>query len=308
MTSRALPFPARSTPITARTNTRKVVTTLLIMAVLGIYSVLSLMPFLWMASTAFKTNEEIYVQVPRFFPSQLNTDSFQWVFTYTQIPRYFMNSLFVGVVQTTIELALVAMAGYGFARLKFRGNRVLFWLVIATMAIPWHVLLIPRFLIVRYFPLFGGNNLLGQGGTGMVDSLWALILPGLVSAFGIFLFRQFFMTLPKELEDAARIDGANEFRIFWQVMLPLAKPAILAMAIFAFRESWNSFVWPLIVIRSNKDLRTIQIGLSYLRDDSSVNWQVLMAATLLATVPLILVFTVLQRYFVQGIALTGTKG
>jgi multiple sugar transport system permease protein len=235
-------------------------------------------------------------------------DAFAWVLENTQIPRYFLNSLAIGIVQTVIELMFVAMAGYAFARLKFRGREVLFWLIVASMAVPWHVLLIPRFLIVRFFPLFGGNDILGRGGSGMVDSVWALILPGLISAFGVFMFRQFFKTLPKDLEDAARIDGANEWTIFSRVMLPLARPAVLAMAIFAFRESWNSFVWPLVVIRSNRELRTIQIGLSYLRDDAGVDWQVLMAATLLATVPLIVVFVVLQRYFVQGIALTGSKG
>jgi ABC-type glycerol-3-phosphate transport system permease component len=280
----------------------------IIVLFLAIYAAFSLMPFLWMGSTAFKTDDEIYVQQPRFLPEELRLDAILHVLTKTQIPRYFLNSLFVGLVQTVFEVLMAAMAGYAFARTEFRGRRVLFWIIIATMSIPWHVLLIPRFLIVRFFPLFGGNNLLGQGGSGMVDSIWALILPGLVSAFGVFLFRQFFMTLPKELEDAARIDGAGEFRIFWQVMLPLARPAVIVMSIFAFRESWNAFVWPLIVVRSNQGLRTIQIGLSYLRDDQGYDWPVLMAATLFATLPLIIIFIVLQRYFVQGIALTGSKG
>jgi multiple sugar transport system permease protein len=291
-----------------RTHPGRLIGKTIIVLLLAAYAGFSLMPFLWMASTAFKTDEEIYVPQPTFLPRDLNLDAITHVLTNTQIPRYFINSVFVGITQTTFEVLLAAMAGYAFARLKFRGSTVLFWMIIATMSIPWHVLLIPRFLIIKFFPLFGGNDLLGQGGSGMVDSIWALILPGLVSAFGVFLFRQFFQTLPKELEDAARIDGAGEFRIFWQVMLPLAKPAVIVMAIFAFRESWNAFVWPLIVIRSNTALRTIQIGLSYLRDDAGYDWPVLMSATLFATLPLILLFVVLQRYFVQGIALTGTKG
>jgi multiple sugar transport system permease protein len=279
-----------------------------IITLLSAYTILSLMPFLWMASTAFKSNEELYRPNPTFIPERPQLDAFRWVFENTQIPRYFINSLFLGAVQTVAELLMAATAGYAFARLSFRGSKVLFWLIVGSMAIPWHVLLIPRFLIVRFFPLFGGNDIFGRGGSGMIDSIWALLIPGLVSAFGVFMFRQFFMTLPKDLEDAARIDGANEFTIFWRVMLPLASPAVLAMAIFAFRESWNSFVWPLVVIRNSKELRTIQIGLSYLREDSGVDWQALMAATLLATIPLIIVFVVLQRYFVQGIALTGSKG
>lgn len=280
---------------------------IIVVALLAAYSLLSLMPFIWMALTSVKTNAEVYVSPPVWIPSQVQFESFQNVLDNSKFPVYFANSMLVAIVHTVAESLLAAMAGYAFARLKFRGRQFLFWFIIATMAIPWHVLLIPRFLIIRFFPLVGGNNLLGQGGNGFYDTIWALIIPGLVSAFGIFLFRQFFLTLPKELEDAARIDGASEGMIFWRIMLPLTTPALIANAIFAFRESWNSFVWPLIVTRSEA-LRTVQIGLSYLRDDVGNDFQVLMAASLLATLPLILIFIVMQRYFVQGIALTGTKG
>jgi multiple sugar transport system permease protein len=160
---------------------------------------------------------------------------------------------------------------------------------------------------MRFFPLTGGNDLFGQGGSGLYDTVLGILLPGMITPFGIFMFRQFFLTLPRDLEDAARIDGCTEWQIYWRVMLPLTKPAIVTLAIFTFQGSWNMFIWPLVMTRT-ETLRTIQIALAFFRQDQNIQWALLMAATTMATLPIILVFLVLQRYFTQGIAMTGLKG
>jgi multiple sugar transport system permease protein len=202
---------------------------------------------------------------------------------------------------------LSALAGYAFARLRFPGNKLLFLLVLATLMVPYQVTIIPLFVIIRHMPLFGGNDILGQGGIGWINSYWGLVVPGAVGAFGIFMLRQFFQTLPVELEDAARIDGAGELRIFWQIMLPLAMPAIATLAIFSFQAGWNAFFWPLLITTTD-DMRTIQLGLTVFVQQYSTQWDQLMAATVVATTPVILAFAVGQRLLVRGIAFTGLKG
>jgi len=198
------------------------------------------------------------------------------------------------------------MAGYAFGRLKFRGCNILFVLVLITMMIPFQMLLVPLFVMLRHWPLAGGNDLLGAGGKGLIDSLPGLILPNLVTPFGIFLMRQFTLSLPSELADAARIDGAGEFQIFYKIMLPLTKPALVTLGIFAFQEAWNDFTWPLI-ISTSANSRTLQLGLQVFRDQDLTDWGPLMAGTAITVLPLLLIFIFGQRYFVEGVALTGTK-
>ena len=156
-------------------------------------------------------------------------------------------------------------------------------------------------------PLAGGNNLLGQNGTGWLDSFPGLIFPLVGSGFYVFLLRQFFLTLPKELEDAARIDGSSEFNVFWRIILPLCKPALAVVALFSFQYSWNDFLWPLVIIQSDR-MRTVQLGLALFRTQTRINWGVLMAGTAIATIPTVVLFLSFQQYFVRGIALTGIKG
>jgi multiple sugar transport system permease protein len=175
------------------------------------------------------------------------------------------------------------------------------------MMIPFQMLLIPLFIILKSWPLAGGNNILGAGGTGLIDTLAGLTVPNTISAFGIFLMRQFSKTLPSELADAARIDGCSEAKIFWQIMLPLMKPAVTTLAIFAFQGSWNDFTWPLIITMSERT-RTLQLGLQTFQNQFFTEWGLLMAGTTITILPLITIFVIGQRYFIQGIALTGTKG
>jgi len=276
-------------------------------AILLAGAVLMLLPFVWMLSTSLKPPYELFTVPPTWIPSQLQWDTYARAMSAGNFGRYALNSLFLGVANVVTNVLLSALAGYAFARLRFPGNNVLFLLVLATLMVPYQVTIIPLFVIIRHIPLFGGNDILGQGGIGWINSYWGLIVPGAVGAFGIFMLRQFFQTLPKELEDAARIDGASELRIFWQIMLPLAMPAVATLAIFSFQSGWNAFLWPLLITTTD-DMRTIQLGLTVFVQQYSTQWDQLMAATVVATMPVILAFAIGQRLLVRGIAFTGLKG
>ncbi len=266
-----------------------------------------LLPFVWMISTSLKPAYELFTVPPTWIPSQPQWDTYVKAMSAGNFGRYAMNSLFLGIANMLSNVILSALAGYAFARLRFPGSKLLFLLVLATLMVPYQVTIIPLFVIIRHIPMFGGNDFLGQGGIGWINSYWGLIVPGAVGAFGIFMLRQFFQTLPVELEDAARIDGASEFRIFWQIMLPLAMPAIATLSIFSFQAGWNAFLWPLLITTTD-DMRTIQLGLTVFVQQYSTQWDQLMAATVVATMPVILVFGIGQRLLVRGIAFTGLKG
>jgi len=269
-------------------------------------AVAMLLPFVWMLSTSVKPADQLFSVPPTWLPRPIQWDNYARAMGAGNFGRYAMNSLLLGAANVVTNVLLSALAGYAFARLRFPGRNVLFLLVLATLMVPYQVTIIPLFVIVRHIPLFGGNDLLGQGGIGWINSYWGLIVPGAVGAFGIFMLRQFFQTLPNELEDAARIDGADEFRIFWQIMLPLAMPAVATLAIFSFQAGWNAFLWPLLITTTD-DMRTIQLGLTVFVQQYSTQWDQLMAATVVATLPVILVFAFGQRLLVRSIAFTGIK-
>lgn len=219
---------------------------------------------------------------------------------------YFRNSVIISIGHTAITLLFGAMAGYSLARIKFRGAEIVFLAFVAMLMIPTYTKIVPQFLLVKFMPLFGGNDIFGQGGTGWLDSWWALIIPGGLSTAAIFLFRQFYLSLPKELEEAARIDGLSEFRIFAQIYTPLIKPGIATVGLLTFQETWNNFLWPLLVTSSN-ELRVIQVGLAVFQQLDNTSWNYLMAGTMMATVPMVLMFVFAQKYFVQGFTNAGIK-
>ncbi len=266
-----------------------------------------LLPFLWMISTSLKPADQLFAVPPVWIPRELHFDTYARAMGSGNFGRYALNSLVLAVANTLTNVCLAALAGYAFARLEFPGRRFLFVLVLATLMIPYQVTIIPLFVIIRHIPLFGGNDLIGEGGIGWMNSYWGLIVPGAVGAFGIFLLRQSFQTLPADLEDAARIDGAGEFRIFWQIMFPLALPALATLAIFSFQAGWNAFLWPLLITTTD-DMRTVQLGLTVFVQQYSTQWDQLMAATVVATLPMIAAFAFGQRLLVRGIAFTGLKG
>lgn len=285
---------------------RRGVGSLLPHAVLVLGAVVMLLPFAWMVSTSLKPADQLFTVPPTWIPRAPQWDTYARAMGAGNFGRYALNSAILAVANTLTNVLLSALAGYAFARLTFPGRRLLFVLVLATLMVPYQVTIIPLFVIVRHMPLFGGNDLFGQGGIGWINSYWGLIVPGAVGAFGIFLMRQFFQTLPRELEDAARIDGAGELRIFAQIMLPLASPAIGTLAIFSFQSGWNAFLWPLLITTTD-DMRTIQHGLTVFVQQYSTQWDQLMAATVVATVPVIVAFAIGQRLLVRGIAFTGLK-
>jgi multiple sugar transport system permease protein len=222
------------------------------------------------------------------------------------VERWFINSAIVATGITVLQLFFNSLAAYVFAKRKFPGRDLIFLLFLGTMMVPATVTLIPNYLVLKAIPLFGGNDIWGVGGHGMLDSYYGLILPNAVSAFGIFLLRQYMQSIPDDLLDAARIDGASEFRIFWKIVMPLCRPALAAMFIFTFTYAWEDFLWPLI-ITSNPDLYTAPLGMALFSTRNRTSWDMLMAGSVIATLPMILIFLIFQRQFIRGISLSGMK-
>ncbi|MEV7422415.1 MULTISPECIES: carbohydrate ABC transporter permease [unclassified Streptomyces] len=278
----------------------------LLYAVLTLGAAVMLVPFAWMVLTALKPAAELGKGT--WLPERVRWGNFADAFSAAPFDVYFRNSLLMSVSQTLITVVFASAAGYALARTPIRGRGLFFGLTVGMIMVPVYVILIPRFLIVRSIPFFGGNDWLGQGGTGWLDSWWALIVPGALAPLYIFLARQFYVDLPDELADAARIDGLSEIGIWARVMTPLIKPAVITIAVFQFQSSWNDFLWPLLVTRTD-EMRPIQLGLAvFSHADIEVQWNYLMAGTALATLPMIALFLVAQRYFVEGMASAGLKG
>ncbi|HOK53051.1 MAG TPA: carbohydrate ABC transporter permease [Armatimonadota bacterium] len=253
-----------------------------------------LVPFCWMIITSLRDKTEFFREITGLLPTGPHWSNYIDAWTTMPFGRYFFNSFFVAVVVTFGQMITCSFAAYAFARLKFRGREPLFKGYLSTMMIPQQVTLIPLFLLMVKFR--------------WLDSYYALIVPFLVSAYGCFLLKQFFLTIPEDLEDAARIDGASHWSIFWRIILPLSKPALAAFGVFTFLASWNSFIWPLIVI-SRPTMKTLPIGLQALQGFyGDGNWAVLMAGSVIAALPMIVIFLFAQRYFIEGITLTGIKG
>lgn len=286
---------------------RKKLSRVLLYLILIVLAILMVVPLAWMIITSLRPDYSRGDVSSNPFLAYLNWGNYVVAWQRANFSRYTLNTAIYATVCTVGQVFFCAMAGYAFARLKFRGSDLLFILVLITMMIPFQMLLVPLFVMLRHWPLAGGNDLFGAGGRGLIDSLPGLIIPNLVTGFGIFMMRQFTLSLPSELADAARIDGANEFQIFTKIMLPLTKPALVTLGIFAFQEAWNDFTWPLIVSTSANS-RTLQLGLQTFQDQTLTEWGPLMAGTVITVLPLLLVFIFGQRYFVEGIALTGTKG
>ena len=261
-----------------------------LLLILGV--VLSLLPFFWMVSTSLKSAAKALVLPPQWIPNPFYWKTYINAWKAAPFARLFFNSIFMAVSVTLGHLAFGSLAAFAFARIKVPGGKFLFLFYLATMMIPTQVLLIPQYLIVHRF--------------GWIDTYFALIIPSLAGAFSTFLLRQFFLTLPSELEDAALIDGCSWYRIFWQIILPLSKPALASVTIIIFTENWNSFLWPLVVTNRMK-MRNVQVGLSVFREEFATYWPELMAACTFITIPTLIVFLIFQKYFVTGIATTGLK-
>ncbi len=254
-------------------------------------------PFLWMLTVSLRTPGSEFSYPPQILPREFNFSQYQRLFANLPFARYFLNTVIVTAGTVVGQLAICSLAAYGFARLKFMGRDTIFVLYLTTMMIPFQITLIPTYLIITQL--------------GWVNTYQGLIVPGISSAFGIFLLRQSFLNIPRDYQDAARIDGAGEFTIFTRVFLPLNGPTLATLGVFAFMGTWTDLLWPLLIARSEQ-MRTLELGLAYfnVRPNAFVqpNWPLLMAGAVVVMLPVLLVYIVAQRYFVQGISLTGVKG
>jgi multiple sugar transport system permease protein len=254
-------------------------------------------PFLWMVSTSLAESGQVFAENRSWWQEWLPT-SFVWqnyvkVWSVVPFAQFYLNSIFVSLCITFGQVATSAMAAYAFARLNFPGRDRIFFGYLATMMIPGAVTMIPVFILLRHF--------------GWIDTYKALILPGIFTAYGTFMLRQFFLTLPKDLEDAAKIDGCSYVRIFWHIILPLSKPALATLTTFTFMGSWMNLMWPLIVVNTHTKY-TLPVGLAYFQGVHGTDWTLLMAASMMMILPILIVFLFNQRFFVEGIKLTGIKG
>jgi multiple sugar transport system permease protein len=290
-TRSAAPEPAA--PARAR-NRRRRAPNVLTYVVLFLISFIIVVPLLWMLLTSFKTDFDAINSPASPWPNPVTTEAYGTLATGNlPILRWFANSVIAASAQTAIILVTASTAAYALARLEFRGKKIVFGAIVATLLVPGVVFLIPNYLIVDSF--------------GWLDSLWAIIVPGAAGAFGVFFLRQFFISLPTEIEEAARVDGAGDFRIFWQIILPLSRPALATLAVLSFLTNWNDFIWPIYVLLSPENL-TLQPGLSVLQGTYSTHFGIVMAGAVIASVPVLILFTLAQKQIVESVASSGVKG
>ena len=265
-------------------------------SLLGLLSLVFIAPVVWMLTTSLKSADEATRVPPTLLPENPTTSAYDTLFTgdsQTPVLRWFLNSLVAAGGQALLVLAVAAMAAYALARLEFRGKKIIFGLIIATLFVPIFTLLIPNFLLIDRL--------------GLLDTVWALIIPGAASAFGVFFLRQFFLGLPRELEEAALLEGANSWQIFAKVILPLSKPALATLAVISFLTNWNDFLWPVYVMFSPEKF-TLPPGLGTLQGAYGINYPVIMAGAALASIPALILFMVSQRYIIEGVSRSGLKG
>ncbi len=274
---------------------RQRVRTIGIYAILTAFGALFLIPFLWILSTSLKGNEQIFTIPPQWIPTRLRWENYAEVFRRMPVVLYLKNSVIVTALQMIGIVGSSSLVAYAFAILRWPGRNIMFGILLATMMLPMQVTMIPVFVLFKQF--------------GWLDTFKPLVVPAFLGggAFNIFLLRQFFLGIPRDIADAARIDGCSEFRIYWNIMLPLASPALATVAIMTFMFSWNDFLGPLIYL-SDKDKSTLALGLSMFAGQQTNEWALLMASSILMLIPMVAVFFFFQKYIIQGFTMTGIKG
>jgi multiple sugar transport system permease protein len=258
-----------------------------------LYAIVTFIPFLWALSASFKPLSEISASGSNFIPENFTFENYQEIFLREPLfGRWLLNSAIVAIIVTAFNLLFNSMAGYALARIRFPGNRFFFFLILAVLVVPAQITLLPKFLILKSL--------------GWLNSYQGLIIPTAVNATFIFMMRQFFINFPKELEEAAELDGLNRFETFFQIVLPLAKPALAAQTIFIFMASWNEFLLPLVVM-SNPEMFTLPIGLNAFKGQYITYWNYIMAASMIFTLPALAIYAFFNRYFIKGVTFTGGK-
>ncbi|OWU67012.1 sugar ABC transporter permease [Marinibacterium profundimaris] len=258
---------------------------------LAMGGIVMIMPFLFMISTSLKTPDQVYDL--RFIPARPTLANYAELFADGRFTAWFVNSLITSTIVTASVLFFDSLIGYTLAKYRFRGRGLVFIAILSTLMIPTEMLVIPWYVMSSHM--------------GWLDSYWGIMFPGLITGFGVFLMRQFFGTVPDELIDAARIDGLSEFRIWWEIAMPLVTPALSALAIFTFLGNWTAFLWPLIVT-SDRDLFTVPVGLSSFASENLTRWEMVMTGAAVSTIPTLIVFILLQKYIIRGVVLSGLKG
>lgn len=264
----------------------------LLLVLLVVCSVIALFPFLWMISASLRTDVDLFKHPMNWIPSSLYLDNYKQVWTAIPFGRYFLNTLKLSIIITVLQVLICSMAAYAFAKLKIPFKSIVFILFMTNLMMPWHSIMVPQFNIVRSL--------------GLYDTHTGYVLVQLFSGFGIFMLRQFFMSLPGELNEAARMDGLNEWGIYSRIMMPLSKAGVSTLAIFTFTFMWNDYLAPLIYIQ-NESLKTLQLGLKLFQTEHTTDYGLLMAGTVLATIPMMAVFLFGERFFTKGVATTGMK-
>jgi multiple sugar transport system permease protein len=252
-----------------------------------------LIPFLWMVSTSLKTNQYVLSMPPEFFPKNPTLDSYSQLLELLPFDRMILNSLLVAISVTIGQVISGSMAAYVFSRLEFRRKNALFLIYLATMMVPSQVTIVPLFILMRYL--------------GWINTYQAIISPMVFTAFGTFLLRQSFLTIPKDLEEAAFIDGASHWTVFWKIIMPVSKPALATLSVFAFMQAWNAYLWPLFVTNDEK-IMTLPVGLALLHGRYLTQWNLVMAGAVVTIIPMLIIYLVAQEYFVKGVVTSGIKG
>ena len=278
-----------SAPLTAG----KVVGRIVLYAFLVFFLIVALVPFVWMISSSLKSSTDVFTIPMHWIPETFRWENYVEIWQKVPLLTYFKNTAIVAVVVTFMQILTSSFAAYAFAKMQFKGRDLLFMCYIGTIAVPWQVYMVPQFIMMRNI--------------GLYDTLWSLVVLQSFSAFGVFLMRQFYLGIPNELSEAARIDGLSEYGIWARIVLPLAKPAIATLCIFTFVNTWNDYMGPLIYLTSDLN-KTIQVGLRRFIQAYTADYNLIMAASLCSLIPVTVVFLFLQRYFIEGIATTGLKG
>ncbi|MFI3211947.1 MAG: carbohydrate ABC transporter permease [Eubacteriales bacterium] len=274
--------------------------------VMILLSLIIITPILIMFFTSFKTAVEIGGANFKILPEQWNLDNYVQAMSTGNWPLYFKNSLTITIVAVVFSLLFNSIAGYAFARLNFPGKNLLFGFLLMGLMMPQQVSMLPTFLIMAKFPMLGGNDLFGNGGSGLMNTLPGLVIPLVSGSFGVFLCKQFYENFPKALDEAAVIDGAGKWRIYFEIYVPNSKVILATLSLLKGVSVWNDYLWPL-VMTNNEGMRTVQLALSLFNGETTTDWGPMMAASVLVCLPMVLLFLVAQKYFVQGVVSTGLK-
>ncbi|GHO49273.1 carbohydrate ABC transporter permease [Ktedonospora formicarum] len=293
MAIQALKQPSINSQATTNQRTRRKIANGAAFVLLIILAIIWLLPVLWAIDTSLKPEGETTAIPISWLASHFTLDAYISTFATSNLPQWYFNSILTSAIISVVTVILASLTAFAFSRISFRGKNILFWVILAGIMIPGQILIVPLFTQMQAF--------------GLVDTYWGVILPQIASPLAVFIFKQYFDGIPSELEDAAVMDGASLLRIYWQIWMPLARPAIAAVAIFAFVLSWNNFLWPFIVVTGN-DMMTVPVGLSTVQTSFGIRYAQIMATAVLGGIPVLIVFLFFQRQIVQGIAGTGLKG